>query len=301
MAAKISAEETQQLLRTIEMFEAIAAHQPDDYQSLEILKEAYAKLDRKSEAYVASKRLAKAYVKVGQISQAVLEYEGLAQEYPDDKDVKDALAQLEAKTDPTQSAVPGSAPPLAENSKPSVKSPAGSPAGVRPVSVVRARPEDGDLALANLLISEKLLTPQAANPLLDKLRDLRKAPGDSPEPLSLLPLIVAEQLAKLDDLLLVMIDKSRLPFIPLSIYDADRDIVRLLPQDICWQHCLVPFDQISRSLLVATANPFDKVARKQVEAIVDQHVFWFISPPAEIHATLRNAYGLNTTKKVGTA
>ncbi|MCG3150063.1 MAG: hypothetical protein PCFJNLEI_03531 [Verrucomicrobiae bacterium] len=295
MAAKISEEESQQLLRTIEMFEAIAEHQTDDYQSLEILKEAYTKLDRKAEACAVSKRLAKAYIKVGQISQAVLEYEGLAQEYPNDGEVTTALAQLETQTTPTSGT---SAPPLAENSKPT-QAPAGVPAGVRPVSVFRARPEDGDLALSQLLVAEKVITTQAVEPLLEKLRTMRQASGDSTEPLSIIPLLVAEQLAKLDDLLMVLIEKSRLPFMPLGIYDADREIVRQVPQDICWQHCLVPFDVISRSILLATANPFDQAARKQVEAMLDLHVFWFVSPPADIVAVLRRAYGLDNKKPAG--
>jgi hypothetical protein len=292
MAVKISEEESQQLLRTIEKFEAIAEHQPDDYQSLEILKEAYTKLGRKAEGFAVSKRLAAAYVKIGQISQAVLEYEGLAQDYPNDPDVKSALAQLERKTEPLTASNSNSAPPLAEHSK-STQTPAGVPAGVRPTAPTRARPENGDAALAQLLINEKLITTQAVEPLLAKLRAMRLATEDSTEALSLLPLLVAEQLAKHDDLLMVLIEKSRLPFMPLSIYDADRDIVRQVPQDICWQHCLVPFDVISRSILIATANPFDQAAPKQVEAMLDHHVFWFISPPADIVMVLRRAYGLD--------
>jgi len=45
----ISEEEVQQLQRTVEMFEAITQAQPDDYQSLEILKEAYTNLGQKTD------------------------------------------------------------------------------------------------------------------------------------------------------------------------------------------------------------------------------------------------------------
>src|SRR6266481_1769299 len=75
--ASISEDEIQQLLRTVEMFEAITQSQPEDYQSWEILKEAYAKLGRRDESLAASKRLAKAHISLGQISQAILEYEGI--------------------------------------------------------------------------------------------------------------------------------------------------------------------------------------------------------------------------------
>jgi tetratricopeptide (TPR) repeat protein len=296
MAAQIPAEDHQQLLRTVEMFEAITESQADDYQSLEILKEAYSKLGRKADALQASKRLAETYVKLGQLSQAILEYEGILEEHPEEADVRAALAELERKTRHAAETIPVVAPSLAEDSKPKPP-PTGGPAGALPLSPTRARPEDGDRLLANVLIAEKVVTPQAVEPLLAVLGELRRDPADRSHPLSLAPLLAAEQIAKLDDILTVMVNRSRLPFIPLSIYDVDRDIACLLPQDICWQHCLVPFDLISRSVLIATANPFDQAARKQVEAMVDYHVFWFVATPSDIVAALRRAHGLENQKK----
>ena len=295
MAAQISEEENQQLQRTVEMFEAITESQPDDYQSLEILKEAHNKLGRKEDALRISKRLAQAYVKLGQISQAILEYEGIAQEFPNDPDALAALDELEKKTAQNDDSSSIAVPSLAEDSKP--KSPAAGAPARAPVSAgPHAKPEDGDRVLANVLIAEKVVTLQAVEPLLQRLRELRGNPGDKTQALSLAPLLASDQIAKLDDLLLVMVNKSRLPFVPLSIYDVDRDTALLLPQDICWQHCLVPFDLISRSLLIATANPFDQAARKQVEAMVDYHVFWYVSPPADIVTALRRAHGLDNHK-----
>jgi tetratricopeptide (TPR) repeat protein len=96
--ATISEEEVQQLLRTVEMFEAITESQPEDFQSWEILKEAYAKLERHDDSLRASKRLAKSHISLGQISQAILEYEGILQEHPDDSEVLAALADLEKRT-----------------------------------------------------------------------------------------------------------------------------------------------------------------------------------------------------------
>lgn len=296
MAVNISPEETQQLLRTVEMFEAITESQPDDYQSLEILKEAYSKLGRKADCLKISKRLAAAYVKNGQVSQAVLEYEGLAQEYPGDLEVKQALESLESITMP-----PGhtAAPSLTEHSK-IIQPSAGGLTGVRPVAGSGSNPEAGDLALAEVLLQQKVITQQAVEPVLAKLRELRARTTDKITPLSLLPLLVAEQLAKLDDLLMLIVEKSRLPYLPLSQYDVDREIATLLPADVAWQHCLVPFDLLSRSVMVATANPFDEAARKQVEAMLDYHVFWYVTLPQDIAAVLRRAHGWDKAKPKAT-
>jgi tetratricopeptide (TPR) repeat protein len=97
MAALATNSEEAQLTQTIEMFEVITQSQPQDYQSLEILKEAYAKLGRESEVVKTSKRIAEAYVLMGQLSSAILEYESVLQRHPDDPDALAALGEIENK------------------------------------------------------------------------------------------------------------------------------------------------------------------------------------------------------------
>src|SRR6266567_2142835 len=97
MTASLTANEEAQLSQTIEMFEVITQSQPHDYQSLEILKEAYFKLGRETDVISTSKRIAQAYVVMGQLSSAILEYESILQRYPDDPDVLAALGEIESK------------------------------------------------------------------------------------------------------------------------------------------------------------------------------------------------------------
>src|SRR4051812_28709271 len=127
MATTLVNSDQAQLEQTIEMFEVITQSQPHDYQSLEILKEAYAKLGREAEAVATSKRIAEAYVQMGQLSSAILEYETILQRFPDDPDVKAALARIETKANhfpveetPTEILLakpfsPAAAPPAAKN------------------------------------------------------------------------------------------------------------------------------------------------------------------------------------------
>src|SRR5690242_6470937 len=97
MATTLSVNEEAQLAQTIEMFEVITQSQPQDYQSLEILKEAYSKLNRENDVINTAKRIAQAYVQMGQFSSAILEYETILQRHPDDPDVQSALKEIEAK------------------------------------------------------------------------------------------------------------------------------------------------------------------------------------------------------------
>src|SRR5438093_11251618 len=97
MVGSLTASEEAQLQQTIEMFEVITQSQPQDYQSLEILKEAYSKLGREKDVVGTSKRIAQAYVQMGQLSSAILEYETILQRYPEDPEVQAALTQIESK------------------------------------------------------------------------------------------------------------------------------------------------------------------------------------------------------------
>src|SRR3954463_4257144 len=110
MSATLTANEEAQLAQTIEMFEVITQSQPSDYQSLEILKEAYFKLNRDEDVVKTSKRIAQAYVQMGQLSSAILEYETILQRYPDDPDVQKALKQIESKAKIFSEKIPAAAP-----------------------------------------------------------------------------------------------------------------------------------------------------------------------------------------------
>src|SRR5262245_8345881 len=133
MASTLNPSEEAQLAQTIEMFEVITQSQPHDYQSLEILKEAYSKLGREKDVVGASKRIAQAYVQMGQLSSAILEYETILQRYPDDPDVQAALRQIESKADnfpvdsipsePVPAPAPKPPPSSAKAAQPASKTP----------------------------------------------------------------------------------------------------------------------------------------------------------------------------------
>ena len=93
------------------MFEVITQSQPQDYQSLEILKEAYMKLGREDDVVGTSRRIAEAYVHLGQLSSAILEYESILQRRPDDANVLAALGEIEAKANSLSSAAAAVARP----------------------------------------------------------------------------------------------------------------------------------------------------------------------------------------------
>ena len=150
---------------------------------------------------------------------------------------------------------------------------------------IEAMPDRGDRALADMLIAERLVTAQVIEPFWRQTKSGKRLP--------LIQCLIDQQIAKAEDILIVVAQKSGLAYLPLSQYELDRDIVGLLPAQFCHRHCLAPFDRIGRAVLIAIANPFDEAARRQAQAKLGCRVFWYISSPAEITAALQQNHRTN--------
>src|SRR3954447_22468629 len=79
------------------MFDAITQTQPDDYQSLEILKEAYSKVGKNEEALKVSRRLAEAYFNVGSYTLAMQECEAILVKESNAPDILAMLGEIETR------------------------------------------------------------------------------------------------------------------------------------------------------------------------------------------------------------
>ena len=273
MAATLTANEEAQLLQTIEMFEVITQSQPLDYQSLEILKEAYFKLGRQKEVVDTSKRIAQAYVQLGQLSSAILEYESILQRYPDDPDVQAALAEIESKA--SSFVVPGEVEP-AEKAGKKVKE------KKAPTEV-----DDGKVAMQKIFVDGKLISSGDFNGLWHT-PDMHDPPGAVVQPF--IQLLADRGLLPLEKSLRLLCDRSRLGFLPLDKYDIDIDLARSFPREVCQRWCILPFDRMSKLVLVATANPFNKQAVWDLENATKNRLLWYICPPAELVKVIRKAF-----------
>jgi hypothetical protein len=53
---------------------------------------------------------------------------------------------------------------------------------------------------------------------------------------------------------------------------------------------VLPFDRLSKSVLVATANPFNRQASLELEQATKQRLLWYLAPPPEITKALRKIF-----------
>ncbi|MFM2293899.1 MAG: hypothetical protein RLZZ350_312 [Verrucomicrobiota bacterium] len=277
MSSTLTPSEAAQLGQTIEMFEVITQSQPQDCQSLEILKEAYTKLGREAEVIKTSKRIAEAYVQLGQLSSAILEYETILQRAPDDAEILAALKAIEgrASTIAVQPHIPESIPAA----KPTKK--------VAAADKVAPTVEDGRAGLYKIFVDSRLITSGDF--------DLCWTTIDPVAPVAnvnapFIQTLADKGILPIDKGMKTLVDKARLGYMPLERYDADLDITRAFSRDLLRRWCILPFDRISKTILVATANPYNQQAMRELKEATKNRVVWYIAPPLEIMKNLQKVF-----------
>ena len=279
----LTANEEAQLQQTIEMFEVITQSQPQDYQSLEILKEAYQKLGRDDDVANTSKRIAQAYVMMGQLSSAILEYESVLQRCPDDAEVLAALSEIEnkAKTLDTQPASQDSGEGNTRIINQSSKTQDSDTKG--PACEI----DDGRQTMQKLFVDSKVISAGDFDLCWVK-PPMSSSPGKIFEPF--IQLLADKGVLPVEKSLKIIADKHRCGYLPLDRYDIDTELARSMPAATLQRWCVLPFDRMSKSILVATANPFNKRAAQELEGAVQQRLIWYLTSPQDLVKALRKIF-----------
>lgn len=296
----LSEEERSQIVQTIEMFEVITQTQPDDYQSLEILKEGYRKIGRTEEAHRVSRRLAEAYFNVGSYTLAMQECEALLANDPNAPEVLALLGEIENKLSHTGQIIRDengghagltALPKGGEDDGALIQTP-----GTKGSAPAKHRnlQERGDAQLAKFLVVQQLVGEEEIKNALEGVEGINKDLDGQTLAASLLDKIYRQETDKLDDALSALIDRTKFAYVPLEYYDVDRQIARMLPDYLTLGRLFVPFDLVSRTIMVACCNPFDVAGREAVQQSLDYTVTWYLARPGAIAKTLQDIYRLES-------
>jgi hypothetical protein len=280
MTSTLTPSEEAQLAQTVEMFEVITQSQPQDYQSLEILKEAYSKLGREPDVIGTSKRIAQAYVQMGQLSSAILEYETVLQRHPNDKDVQAALKEIESKANNFPIDAAQEAPAKKAGDTISLNKHAGLG------KAAHSEAEDGRRTMHKLFVDSKIISQGDFD--LCWPNAMAAPPGSVIEPF--VQVLADKGIQPVDKSLKLISDKSRCAYLPLQLYDIDIELARAFPPATCQRWCVLPFDRMSKSVLVATANPFNQQAARELAAASGQRLLWYLVPPVELMKYVRKTF-----------
>ena len=287
-----SSEEQAQILHTIEMFEVITRTQPDDYQSLEILKEAYTKLGRAEDSRHTSRKLAEAYFNVGSYALAMQECEMLLAHDPNAPEILAMLGDIESRL---QSAGQNVSAGLKHGLIAKALGGGGEGGLVRldrkELETYNLH-ERGEEQLAKFLLLQQFFTEESVTAALATVQQRnRNLPGQALAA-SLLVELCRSDTDKVDQIISALVDRTKAAFVPLEYYDFDRQLARMLPDNLTLGRLCVPFDLISRTIMVACCNPFDAAGRAAVQQSLDYTVSWYLARPAAIERTLHDVYRL---------
>ena len=68
------------------------------------------------------------------------------------------------------------------------------------------------------------------------------------------------------------------------------ELARAFPATTCQRWCVLPFDRMSKSVLVATANPFNQQAGRELATASGQRLLWYLVPPVELMKYIRKTF-----------
>ena len=304
----LSAEEHSQILQTIEMFEAITQTQPEDYQSLEILREAYTKIGRHDDALRTSRKLAEAYFNAGSYTPALQQCEMILTREPNAPEILAMLGEIEQRLQASgQAIVDKSKATTSLVSSPFTRNDGSlitpnvegalidvDPSRGKGLGRITNLHERGDDHLAKFLIVQQLFGEEEVNAALETVKNANKDLIAHALAVSMLEELCKEKPAQLDAVLSALIDRTKFAYVPLEYYDTDRQIAPMLPEYLTLGRLFVPFDLVSRTMMVACCNPFDSAGRDAVQQSVDYTVSWYLARPSAIVKSLQSIYRLET-------
>lgn len=290
-------------MQTIEMFGVIVQSSPNDPQSLEILKDAFVRIGQIPEAMEAGQKLGQLYAQAEQYSRAVKEYEFILDHDPANVEVMAALGEVEEKlraakangveveeiitTKGSQIIATG------DTTKASTRSAASIDA------VTKMLVDDGNEALVKFLLLHRIAPQEVVKSSNERVSKKNKDLAPNTMAHSLLDEVVRRAGLDLDTTLSTIVDRSKVAYIPLEYYEVDRQVVKMLPDSLTLGRLIVPFDVMSRTLMVAMANPFDVLGKDAVQKLLDFNIQWHLASPAAITKVLSETYRVSAPGIIG--
>ena len=141
---------------------------------------------------------------------------------------------------------------------------------------------------------QQLFAEEEVNAALEVVTRLNKDLSSQALASSLLDALCKDDEARLETVLSALIDRTKFAYVPLEYYDTDRQIAPMLPEYLTVGRLFVPFDLVSRTVMVACCNPFDSTGREALQQSVDYMVAWYLARPLAIVKNLQSIYRLDT-------
>jgi len=103
-------------------------------------------------------------------------------------------------------------------------------------------------------------------------------------------ILVALGYAKEEDIAQALTAQYGFPYLPLSNYDINSEVISIIPGRVARQYALIPIDKIGTNLTIAMSNPLNIQAIEDIELISGCSVQTFVSTSSDIKAAIEKYY-----------
>jgi hypothetical protein len=135
--------------------------------------------------------------------------------------------------------------------------------------------------LGELLVERKIISKEDLNKALDIQKEKGGLIGE---------IFVELGLAKEEDIAQAITAQYGFPFLPLANYEVESDVLKLIPENVCSQYCLLPIDRIGNNVTLAMSNPLNRNAIEDVEEITKCSAQIFVSTTSDIRKAIAKYY-----------
>ena len=138
-----------------------------------------------------------------------------------------------------------------------------------------------DKQLGELLMERGLISKQQLDEALALQKDKGGLIGE---------ILVDLGFAKEEDIAKTLTAQYGFPYLPLSNYEVDSQIINIIPGRVARQYLLIPIDKIGENLTIAMSNPLNTHAIEDVELLSNCNVLVFVSTSSDIKKAIIKYY-----------
>ena len=80
------------------------------------------------------------------------------------------------------------------------------------------------------------------------------------------------------------------PYLPLANYEMDESAIKMVPENVARQYCLIPIDKIGNTVTIAMADPLNVQAVEDIEMVTGCSIQIFVSTATDIKQAIDKFY-----------
>ncbi len=103
-------------------------------------------------------------------------------------------------------------------------------------------------------------------------------------------ILVELKFVKEEDIAQALTAQYGFPYLPLSNYEINTEVVNVIPARVAQQYLIVPIDKIGNNLTLAMSNPLNVQAIEDVELLSGCSVQTFVSTSSDIKRAIEKYY-----------